>query len=136
MLDRDCGEDRVHDKRAGGLFAAYKTAGDIPVPLVKNAGGWLGKSEGDRCFGLKGGGRSNTRGFVAILRRARRVGQAKADEIGPREQSFEPDSAFLMLLGSRIISIEQQVGVGEISGKAGPPTCSMSFATCPGKALA
>jgi hypothetical protein len=54
MLKRDCGEDRIHDKRAGGLAVAYKTTQDIPVPLARleNAGGWLGKLGGNRRFGL------------------------------------------------------------------------------------
>jgi hypothetical protein len=54
MRERDCSEDRVHDKRAGGLAVAHKTTQDVPVPLARleNAGGWLGKPRGNRCFGL------------------------------------------------------------------------------------
>jgi hypothetical protein len=50
MLERDCSEDRVHDKRAGGLAVARKTTQDVPVPLARleNAGGWLGKPRGNR----------------------------------------------------------------------------------------
>ena len=122
MLDRDCGEDRVHDKRAGGLSVAYKTAQDIPVPIarLKNAGGWLGKPGGNRRFGFGGGKRAIE--YAGICSNSQKGPQRKpseADQIGPREHSFEPDSAFLVLLRSRIISIEEQeeqeeqVGVDE-----------------------
>jgi hypothetical protein len=54
---------------------------------------------------------------------------SEADEIGPREHSFEPDSAFLVLLGSQIISIEQQVSVDQDQRESVPSTCSMRSAT-------
>ena len=47
MLESDRSEDRVHDKRAGGLAVVHKTAQDVPVPLARleNPGGWLGEPE-------------------------------------------------------------------------------------------
>jgi hypothetical protein len=116
MLKRDCGEDRVHDKRAGGLAIAYKITQDIPVPLARleNAGGWLGKPGGNRCFGLGGGKRAvEYPGICSNSQKGPQREPSEADELGPREHSFEPDSALLVLLGSGMISIEQQVRVDE-----------------------
>jgi hypothetical protein len=43
MLDRDRGEDSVHDERAGSLSVAHKTGQDVPMPLagLKNPDGRL-----------------------------------------------------------------------------------------------
>jgi hypothetical protein len=108
MLDGDCGQDRVHDKRANGLAVAYKTTQDIPVPLsrLENAGGWLGKPGGNRRFGL--GGRKRPLKHPRICGYSQKGPQcepSEADEIGAREHIFEPDSAFLVLLGPGMISI-------------------------------
>jgi hypothetical protein len=35
MLQRDRGEDSVHDQRAGSLTALHETAQDVPVPLAR-----------------------------------------------------------------------------------------------------
>jgi len=116
MLERDCGEHRVHNKWAGGLAIAHKITQDIPVPLarLKNAGGWLIKPGGNRRFGLRGGKRTvEYPGICSNSQKGPQCEPSEADEIGSREHSFEPNSAFLMLLGSRMISIEQQVRVDE-----------------------
>jgi len=35
MLQRDRGEDGVHDQRAGSLSVAHKTAQDVPAPFAR-----------------------------------------------------------------------------------------------------
>jgi hypothetical protein len=37
MFERDCGKDCDHDKRAGSLPVAHKTAQDFPVPFARIA---------------------------------------------------------------------------------------------------
>ena len=43
MLERDRGEDGVHNEWAGSLSVLHKTAQDLPVPIARfeNPGGWL-----------------------------------------------------------------------------------------------
>jgi hypothetical protein len=48
MFERDRGEDGVHDKRAGSLAVAHKTAQDFPVPSPGSripAAGWPSQEE-------------------------------------------------------------------------------------------
>jgi hypothetical protein len=116
MLDCDCGEYCVHDKRAGGLAVAYKTAQDILVSLtgLKNTGGRLGKPGGNRRFGLGGGQRAvEYSGICSNPQKGPQREPSEADEIGLREYSFKPNPAFLVLLSSRVISIEQQIRIHE-----------------------
>jgi len=116
MLERDCSEDRVHDKRAGGLAVAHKTTQNVPVPLARleNAGGWLGKPRGNRRFGLGRGKRAfEYPGICSNSQKGPQREPSEADKIGPREHSFEPGSAFLVLLGSRMIGVEEQVRVDQ-----------------------
>jgi hypothetical protein len=60
MFERDRGEDCVHDKRAGRLSVAHKTAQDFPVPFarIENPCGWLAELGGNRSFGFGGGKRT------------------------------------------------------------------------------
>jgi hypothetical protein len=59
MFERDRGEDGVHDKRAGSLPIAHKTAQDFPVPFarIENPSGWLTEPGGNRNFGFGRGKR-------------------------------------------------------------------------------
>jgi hypothetical protein len=43
MLERDCGQDGIHDKRPGGLTVAHKLAQDVPMTLtrIEDSGGGL-----------------------------------------------------------------------------------------------
>ena len=116
MLKSDGSEDRVHDKRAGGLAVAHKTAQDVPVPLARleNPGGWLGEPRGNRRFGL--GRVERALEYPRICSNSQKGPQrepSEADKIGLREHSFEPGSAFLVLLGSRMIGVEEQVRVDQ-----------------------
>jgi hypothetical protein len=116
MLKSDGSENRVHDKRAGGLAVAHKTAQDVPVPLARleDPGGWLGKPRGNRRFGL--GHVKRALEYPRICSNSQKGPQrepSEADEIGPREHSFEPAPAFLVLLGSRMIGVEEQVRVNK-----------------------
>ena len=84
MLERDRGEDRVHDERAGGLAVVHKAAQDVPVPLARleNAGGRLGKPGGDRRLGL--GGRKRAIEYPGMGRNPQKGPQREpreADEI-------------------------------------------------------
>jgi hypothetical protein len=86
MFERDRGEDGVHNKRAGSLPIAHKTAQDFPVPFarIENPCGWLAEPEEIAASASETeSGRSNTRGFVAILRKAHSVSQAKRTRSGP-----------------------------------------------------
>jgi hypothetical protein len=114
MHDRDCGEDRVHNKRTGGLAGAYQTTQDIPLPLTRlqKAGGWLGKSGGNRRFGLGGGKRAvEYPGICTNSQKGPQREPSEAGRSGPESTASSQTSAFLALLGSRMISIEQQVRV-------------------------
>jgi len=86
VLKSDGSEDRVHDKRAGGLAVAHKTTQDVPVPLprLENASRRLGSQEEIAASASDvESRRSNTRGFVAILKKAHSVSQAKRTRSGP-----------------------------------------------------
>ena len=86
----------------------------MPLARLENGGGWLGKPGGNRCFGLGGGKRAvEYPGISSKSQKSPQREPSEADEIGPREHSFEPDSAFLVPLGSWMISIEQQVRIDE-----------------------
>jgi hypothetical protein len=116
MLESDRGEDRVHDKRAGGLAVTDKTAQNVPVSLARleNAGGWLRKPGGNRRFGLDRGKRAlENAGICSNSQKGPQREPGEAYKIRPREHSFEPGSAFLVLFGSRMVSVEQQVRVDE-----------------------
>jgi hypothetical protein len=86
VLDRDRGKDGIHNQRARGLAVAHKSAQYLPVPLawLDDAGGGLGEPGRYRASASDGdSGRSNTRGLVAILRKAQSVSQAKRTRSGP-----------------------------------------------------
>ena len=108
--------DGVHDKRTGGLAVVHKAAQDVPVPLARleNAGGRLGKPGGDRRLGL--GCRKRTIEYPGIGRNPQKGPQREpreADKIRPRQHGFQPGSAFLVLFGSWMVGVEQQVRVDE-----------------------
>jgi hypothetical protein len=73
------------------------------------AAGWSSQKEIAASASVVESEISNTRGFVAILRKAHGVSQAKRTRLRP----FEPGSACLVLLRPRMIGIEQQVRVDE-----------------------
>jgi hypothetical protein len=116
VLERDRGEDRVHDKRAGGLAVVHKAAEDVPVPLARleNTGGRLGEPGGDRRLGLRR--RTRTIEYPGIGGNPQKGPQREpreADKIRARQHGFEPGSAFLVLFGSWMVGVEQQVRVDE-----------------------
>jgi len=116
MLERDCGEDGVHDQWAGSLSVAHETAQDVPVSFarIENPCGGLVEPGGNRRFGFGRGKR--TFEHARICRDPEEGPQRKpgeANEIRPREYRFEPSPAFLVLLRPRMVGIEQQVRVDE-----------------------
>ena len=77
-------------------------------------GGWLGKPRGNRRFGLgRGKPAFEYPGICSNSQKGPQREPSEADKIGPREHSFEPGSAFLVLLGSRMIGVEEQVRVDQ-----------------------
>ena len=82
MLDGDY----VQDKQADGLAVAYK-AQDIPVPSPGSrmpAARWASQDEIAASAAEVESGRSNARGFVAILKKADCVSHAKRTSSAPR----------------------------------------------------
>jgi hypothetical protein len=77
------------------------------------AAGWASQEEIAASASEVESGRSNIRGFSSNSQKGPQREPSEADEIGRREHSFEPDSAFLVLLGCRMASIEQQVRIVE-----------------------
>jgi hypothetical protein len=107
---------RVHDERSDGLAIAHKSAQDVPVPLagLEDAGGGLGEPRGNRPFGL--GRRKRTvehAGTGSNPQEGPPREPSEVDEIRPDEDAFEPCSAFLVLLRSRVIGVEQEVRIDE-----------------------
>jgi hypothetical protein len=100
VFERDCGEDGVHDERTGVLSVAHKAAQDVPVPFARvesPAAGWASQEEIAASASVVKSGRSNARGFVVILRKARSVSQATRTRSGPESAassqarlSFQP----------------------------------------------
>lgn len=90
MLQRDGGEDGVHDERTGGLALAHQAAQDVPMPLARleDTGRRLGEPGRNRRFRLGRRQRtSKARGFVLILRKAHSVSQAKRMSPGPESSA-------------------------------------------------
>src|SRR5260370_41836987 len=131
MFERDCGEDGVNDQRTRSLAVEHKTARDILVPFarVENPGGRLVEPGGNRRFGFGRGKRTfEHAGICCNPEEGPQCKPSEADEIGPREHSFEPGSAFLVLLRPRMVGLEEQVRVDENHRRTEPSTCSMSTA--------
>ena len=83
-------------------------------PRLENAGGWLGKPRGNRRFGLgRGKPAFEYPGICSNSQKGPQREPSEADKIGPREHGFEPGSAFFVLLGSRMIGVEEQVRVDQ-----------------------
>ena len=76
------------------------------------AAGWASQEEIAASASAVESGRSNTRGLVAILRKAHSEPR-EADKIRPRQHGFEPGAALLVLFGSWMVGVEQQVRVDE-----------------------
>jgi hypothetical protein len=75
------------------------------------AAGWASQEEIAASASEVESGRSNIRGFSSNSQKGPQREPSEANEIRPREHSFEPGSAFLVLLGSRMIGVEEQVRV-------------------------
>jgi hypothetical protein len=86
MLERDRGEDGVHDQRADGLSVAHETAQDVPVPFARdeNPRSCLAEPRGNRrfCFG-RGKRTFEHAGICCNLRKAHSVSRAKRTRSGP-----------------------------------------------------
>jgi hypothetical protein len=116
VLERDRSEDGVHDERTDSLSVAHNTAQDVPVPFarVENPGGGLAEPGGNRRFGFGCGKRTfEHAGIRCDPEEHPERKPSEANEVRPREHGFEPGPAFLVLLGRRMIRIEQQVRVDE-----------------------
>jgi hypothetical protein len=114
MLERDRGEDGVADQRAGGLADAHKAAWYVPVSLAEDAGSGLGEPGRDRRVGLGGGKRPvENAGICCSSQEGPQRQSGDADKVRPREHLFEPGSAFLVLLRSWMVGMEQQVRIDE-----------------------
>ena len=83
--------------------------------LQRPGRGTIGESAGRRDYPMStdGKGAIEYPGICSNSQKGPQREPSEADEIGPREHSFEPDSAFLVLLGSRMIGVEEQVRVDQ-----------------------
>jgi hypothetical protein len=79
MFERDRGEDGVHDKRADSLPVTHKPAQDFQYRSPGSripAACWPSQEEIAASASDVESGRSDTRGFVAILRKTHSISQA------------------------------------------------------------
>ena len=116
MFDADRRKDGVHDKGTGGLPVADEAAQDVPVRFARfeDPGNRLRKPCGHCGAGLGKGKRTLEHlGVGGDPEKSPKRQPSEPDEFRSGERRFEPRSGPVMLLGSRMISIEQEVRVNE-----------------------